>query len=143
MRDSSLFILTVVKLVELLFLIMVTILMTIETFTFAAEHQKFRISPTSVCYDFNRFTKPNLSGVDRNDYSCFDSALSWLLVCCGIAWIHTLHNNMLTNIRLFLFWKKKVWLCWKPINFLICKFGYPDQPSKGCQFFCRDKCFEP
>lgn len=65
-----------------------------------------------------------------------------LIVCVVIAWFHTLHNNTLTNIRVYLFWKKKISCCWKPINYLICKFGQADEPN-GCQYLCRDKCFSP
>ena len=32
--------------------------------------------------------------------------------------------------------------CLKPINWLICKFGYGDEMN-GCQYICRDRCFKP
>jgi hypothetical protein len=57
------------------------------------------------------------------------------------AWYHIAHNNFLVNIRLSLHTSCPILCCcvWKPINWLICKFGLGTERN-GCQYICVDKC---
>ena len=58
-----------------------------------------------------------------------------------IMFLHIMHINVLVNLRLQLQRSSVLFsICWKPINWIICKFGQPDEKFKGVQFLCRDRC---
>lgn len=142
MREVNLFFLTVVKLLELLFLFVIAIGMTLAASQYYGEHQKFTLTPNSVCFDPSKSKFAASSGVDRADYNCFDDGLIYLLACIAIAWFHFFHHNLLVNLRVSCYSNYGCTVCWKPINFLICKLGYGDQ-LLGCQYCWRDQCFKP
>ena len=76
-------------------------------------------------------SEPLLSGVQ----------LALLLTDIIVMVFHTMHQNLLVNLRLALSRKGSCWwFCWKPINYLICKYGRADQKWHGLQYICRDRC---
>ena len=136
MREVNLLNFYMIKMVEVILLIGMTVAIIVSTFTIASH--KPLVCTTAedeeVCVIS---TKTKSFGEDQST-TCIQ-----LYVLCVLALFHTLHNNFLTNMRLACRATSSTWACcWKPINYLICKFGKGDQMN-GLQFCCRDRCCKP
>ena len=61
-----------------------------------------------------------------------------------IAWLHLLHQRVLTNLRLVLKTAEPGICCcmWNPINFMICKFKDKSEGQEHCgmDYICEEKC---
>ena len=89
MRDANIFFLYVVKFSELFILTVLTIYMTGQTSNIM-----------SLSNDFKR--EYRLDDRVCKDQNCFENGPIRLFVLLFIAWLHLLHQRLLTNIRLAL-----------------------------------------
>ena len=125
MRNVNVFTVVAMKFAELIGLVALTSIMTVQVINFLTLQGEFHGISKSVCAADAVSTKASIS--------CFGGSNILLIVGLVLAWFHILHNNLLTNLRVMLA-KSSAMLemcCFKPINCLICKFGLGDEMN-GC-----------
>ena len=79
---------------------------------------------------------------DSPENECLKSYPTFLGLSVPFMILHILHQNICSNMRLRARTQAPVccYLCWDPLNILICKCGKMDQMQKSV---CRDKCCLP
>ena len=120
MRKVNFQMLTLMKICELLFLIIITIVAVVKVSLLMTTARHLPTSAT--------LPSPIL--------------LPLILFNISVMFFHTMHVNLFVNVRLSIAKNRGGgWnCCWKPINWLICKFGRANDKWHGLQYFCRDRC---
>lgn len=120
MKVINLFIISLLKLLELLFTLLVGI---------------------GIMWQFRKIWRNTFKTDDNKEFLPYDKNITAAAVGVIIVfWYFTIvHNNILTNLRL----KTKIFngqhFLWRPVNWCICKRGLNTQRN-GMQYFCQDRC---
>ena len=92
MRTVNLYTVVVMKFAELISLVALAVLMTVQTTQILTLAGEFHAMPRTVCSD---------NAIDTfEDKNCFEAREPILIIACALAWYHILHHNLLVNLRL-------------------------------------------
>ena len=125
MRQFHIFLQTIIKSIEVgyqLFLALLIVTLSFEYLNLKAEMDAKEV-------------------MDCENKVCLDGIKYWIAGLFVFMWFHIMHINICSNCRLAARTKQPFccYICWSPLNVLICKF----QNNKGCQDICMDKCIRP
>lgn len=125
MRSFNIFFTTMMKGLEVIATFMLTANLAFWMSEYVELKREYSFKRSSICYENKELSVCNV------EVDTYYSLAIFIILAFSL-----MHNNFLKNLRLAL--AKSVpfccFVCWNPINILICKFD----KCMNCRYFCTD-----